>query len=451
MKVALGGAVLAAVAGMGISTTPSSAGLPGDFSTPIQHVIVIDQENHSFNEVLGWLCQDNDHPCLGTGAGTLPDGTSIELRPAPDLVANVAHESVAQSRAIDGGRMDGFSANNGCTEAQNYACYDQYQPKGIPDLAVLAKRYAISDHTFEMNAVPSWGSHLELAAGTLDGFVGDNPHAVKGITVGPGWGCDSNRNTPWISPSGERLQVPSCVPDQAGAGPYTGPGTSPVPWVPTIMDRLDQTGLTWRIYGSRGRNTDATPYGWAICPAFADCLYTAQSQNVSPPAQVVDDAQAGVLPNLSIVTPEDVNSQHNGWSMLQGDNWIGSVVNAVMSGPEWNSTAIFITYDDCGCFYDEVPPPAGLGIRVPMVIVSPYAKLAHVDSNDASFASLLAFTEHVFGVQPLSDADATAYDYMDSFDFSQPPTPGVHLVSHPVPRWEWARLRAHPPPYNDPT
>ena len=442
-------AALVALAGTpGFSTSSASVLDPG---TPIQHVIVLYQENHSFNEVLGWLCQDNDHPCLGTGTGTLPDGSSIELKPAPDLVPNVDHETGAQSRAIDGGRMDGFAENNGCGAAQDYQCYDQEQPKSIPNLAVLAKRYAISDHTFELSAVPSWGAHLELAAGTLDGFVGNNPHAVAGNPAGAGWGCDSYRNTPWISPSGERLQVPSCVPDQEGNGPYTGPGTSPVSWVPTIMDSLDQAGRSWKIYATPGTNGQATPYGWAICPTFADCLYSGQSQNMAQPTQVVDDAQSGNLPNLSIVIPDAPNSQHNGWSMLQGDNWIGSVVNAVMSGPDWNSTAVFITYDDCGCFYDEVPPPGGLGIRVPMVIVSPYAKLGYVDSNTASFASLLAFTEHVFGLPPLSDADATAYDYTDAFDFTQPPTPGVHLQSHPVPRWEWARLKANPPPANDPT
>lgn len=413
--------------------------------------MVIDQENHSFNDVLGWLCEDGDHSCLGTDTGVLPDGTSIELHAAPDLVPNVDHEVTAQSRAIDGGRMDGFSENNGCTEADDFACYEQYQPKSIPNLAVLAKHYAVSDHTFELNAVPSWGSHLELAAATLDGFVGNNPHAVSGNPSAPGWGCDSYDNTAWISPSGQHMQVPSCVPDQEGNGPYTGPGTSPVPWVPTIMDRLDQAGRTWRIDATDGSNGYPTPYGWAICPTFADCLNTTQHDNMAPSDQVINDAQAGTLPNLSIVIPDAKNSQHNGWSMLQGDNWIGSVVNAVMTGPEWNSTAIFITYDDCGCFYDEVAPPSGLGIRVPMVIVSPFAKPGYVDSTVASFASLLAFTEHVFGVQPLTDADANAYDYMNAFDFTQPPQPAVHLQSHQVPAWELAQLKAHPPSLDDPT
>jgi hypothetical protein len=85
------------------------------------------------------------------------------------------------------------------------------------------------------------------------------------------------------------------------------------------------------------------------------------------------------------------------------------VVQAIESGPDWSTTAIFITYDDCGCFYDHVAPPSPeLGIRVPMVVVSPFARRGFTDTNVASYASLLAFTEYVFGLQPLADADANA-------------------------------------------
>ena len=84
--------------------------------------------------------------------------------------------------------------------------------------------------------------------------------------------------------------------------------------------------------------------------------------------------------------------------MAVGDNWIGQVVSAIETGPDWASTAIFLTWDDCGCFYDHVAPPTGLGIRVPMIMISPYVKAGTTDSNVASFASVLAFTETVFGL-----------------------------------------------------
>jgi phospholipase C len=116
-----------------------------------------------------------------------------------------------------------------------------------------------------------------------------------------------------------------------------------------------------------------------------------------------------------------------------------------MSGPDWSSTAIYITWDDCGCFYDHFPPPAGNGIRVPMVIVSPYARPGYTDSNVASFASIQAFVEHIFGLAPMSTQDAIAYDYMDSFDFRQQPLSPIALRQHPLPAWlgKWKRL--HPP------
>jgi phospholipase C len=119
--------------------------------------------------------------------------------------------------------------------------------------------------------------------------------------------------------------------------------------------------------------------------------------------------------------------------MIKGDNWIGQIVAAIENGPQWNSTAIFITYDDCGCFYDHVPPPAGLGIRLPMVIVSPYAKPGFTDHGVASTASMLAFAEHVLGLTALNARDAGAYDYMGSFDIPPPATPAVQMTQTPVP------------------
>ena len=123
-----------------------------------------------------------------------------------------------------------------------------------------------------------------------------------------------------------------------------------------------------------------------------------------------------------------------------------------MSNPdEWKSTAIFITYDDCGCFYDHVPPPKGMGVRLPMVIISPFAKAGYVDSTIASFASILAFTERIYGLRPLNKVDGNAYDYFKSFDFGQHPLPAISLPQHTVPRRSLLFMRTHPPNPNDPT
>jgi phospholipase C len=437
-------------------TASGSSGLATTaFVTPIQHVIIIDQENHSFDDTLGKLCAEIDdgtvtghEPCDGATQGTLASGAVIDLTREPDIVPDVLHSVAAQTTAIDGGKMDGFSKITGCTRRKNYPCYTQYDPSDIPNLTALAKTYVISDRTFEFATTPSWGGHMVLAAATLDGFSGDNPKQSASTTQkGPGWGCDAFNDASWWDGS-QWILVPSCVPDAAGQGPYR---TSPVQYVPTIFDRIEQAGLNWRIYGGNGRPGKGG-YGWAICPTFYECLSTQRSNFVAA-SSVITDANAGTLPNLSIVTPTLANSQHNKVSMAVGDNWIGSVMSAIQNGPEWSSTAVFITYDDCGCFYDHVPPPSpDQGIRVPMVIASPYVKAGATDSTPATFVSMLAYTEHVFGLPPLNASDAGAYDYADAFDYSQSPTTAAaSMVRTHVSQAELGYIAAHPPRENDPT
>jgi phospholipase C len=388
---------------------------------PIKHIVVIEQENHSFDNVLGRLCANR---CDGASQGKLADGSIMSLPTATDTVPNVAHNHAAQVTAVDGGKMDGFAKLTGCSFLSGYACYEQFDATQIPNLTALFQRFAVSDRTFELDYAPSWGSHLELAASQLNGFIGDNPHNGTSGTTGPGWGCDSFKDSSWVPPTGGvAIQVPSCIPKSDGTGPYR---PSPVTWVPTIMDRLAAAGRSWKIYAPN--STDGTAYGWAICPTFADCLYTSQASHMVPDSELVTDAAAGTLPSYSVVIPVSANSQHNGTSMKTGDAWIAHLVNAIQNGPDWGSTAIFITYDDCGCFYDHVPPPSGLGIRVPMVIVSPFVRSGYTDSNIASFDSILAYVEHTYHLPALSARDGAAYDYASSFNYAQAPLAPAHLT-----------------------
>ncbi len=417
-------------------------------SSPIKHVVVIFQENHSFDETLGALClsqrlPDGSPRCNGRARGLLPDGSKIKLTQEPDIVPSVEHDGLGQISAING--INGFKMNNfpaiaGCGPPA-YACYTHFLPSQIPNLASLATKFVISDRTFELSRVPSWHAHMELGSGTLDGFAenpGVNPFPGTAGAGSPGWGCNSLRDAWWYSPTQQKnIAVPSCIPKPDGSGPYR---SSPVKWVPTIMDRMSAAGRSWRIYADN--NTQS--YLWGVCPTFADCLYSSQINNMRVASNILTDISGGQLPALSYVIPTADDSQHNGESMLDGDNWIGQVVNAIGQSQYWNSTAIFITYDDCGCFYDHVPPPNGWGVRVPMVIVSPYAKPGYTDHTSASFASILAFTEHVFSLAPLGTSDANAYDYSRSFNFSQTPLPPLSLKTHPIPQWEKVWLQHHP-------
>lgn len=457
----------------------------GTTASPIAHVVILIQENHSFDNVLGRLClqlnlqqmrcegpMTSDGTPTGTPIGLTSTGT-IQLPNASNSVPRAPHNVEAQTTAIDGGKMDGFDlmVEGGQNCDRPFNCYQAFEPGHIPNLAALATNFVIADHTFQSDLAASWGSHLGFVAGNMDGFFGNNPcENLSGlppdcnspvVTLGHGWGCDSNRDALWTSPSGQTMFEPSCVPDPAlplsgfpNGGAYR---PTPVQWVPTIMDRLSSAGLPWKLYAgttldAMASGFEASGYQWAICPTFADCLYTPQRSNLALASQVISDATNGTLPAVSIVTPTAGNSQHNLQLMNTGDNWIGDVVNAIQNGPNWSSTAIFITYDDCGCFYDHVPPPSGLGIRVPMVIVSPFARRGFTDTNVASFASLLAFIEHNFGLRPLAKADAEAYDFSNSFDFSSRPVlstiPMINSLETPEDR---EYMKKHPPDADDPT
>jgi phospholipase C len=450
--VAAGVATAVLLAGAGSPATARLARSPVG-SSPIEHVVVIYQENHSFDNVLGPFCVTTGR-CDGASSGQTSDGRTIPLTPALDVVARVEHDVYSQQLAINGGLMNGFDLVGGCEEFLGFVCYSAYKHAMIPNLWTLASTYAVSDRTFQTETISSWAAHLELVAATADGFTGDNPVKAKGVTLGKGWGCDSNRVTYWKDPlTGQVSKQPSCVPDQLGNGPFR---PSPVAYVPTILGELDAAALSWKLYASKNPpgqpRKKANPYGWAICPTFAECIYGPQAANMVETDQILTDAAAGQLPNFSIVLPDQRRSQHNSDSMIKGDNWIGKVVSAIQAdAADWPSTAIFITYDDCGCFYDHVPPPPGLGLRVPMVVVSPYA-IQGTDSTNASLASLLAFTEHAFGLAPLTEVDGNAYDYAGSFDYGAPPRLNpVRMLSTAVPAASLRYMRTHPPDPDDPT
>ncbi len=443
------------VTALGLPSPPNPPSAPNPASltpwvSPIRHVVIIDQENHSFDNVLGRLCAvDLGGRCDGATTGKLLDGTTIPLAQAPDVIPAVSHNDTAMINAINGGAMNGWEKISGCQKTKGYRCYVQYHPGQIPSITALAENYVISDRTFQTQITASFGSHLLLGSGgTLDGFTGDFPQSAPNFPAGPGWGCDDLMDGPWrATPTSSVQLVPSCIPSADGAGPYK---PSPVAHVgPTLMDRLDGAGLSWKIY--EGGQLWSNGNVWSICPTFADCLFSTQSANVTQALNVTSDAEAGSLPNVSLVMPRPGGySQHNGTSMLKGDNWISQVVSSLMRGPDWNSTAIFITWDDCGCFYDHVPPPPGRGERLPMVIVSPYAKAAFTDHGSTGMVGMLSYIEHQFDLAPLGSDDATAYDYAHSFDYSQAPLPGIPLLEHPLSPAVKAYLLRHPPTAVDP-
>ncbi len=405
-----------ALAGVAASQTGNVAAIAA--TNPIKHVVILYQENHSFDNVLGDLCVV-DRRCDGSISTIhLADGKNVTPKVAPDIVALLNHDIASQKLGL----VNQWDKIGGC-KAAPYACLSYLTPSQIPAVAALARQFAIADRTFQSNDAPSWGARLEVTAGTTDGFTGDNPV----VGTGYGWGCDTHKTAAY-GPSAQ--QVPSCIPDFSLGLPNGGAfRPTPARYVPTIMDRLDAAKLPWKIYAP-SKTSSLGGYFWNMCVSFAECLHTTQNKNVVLTDTLLQDARAGKLPAWSMVVPPPGISQHNGQSMAAGDNWISQAVSAIEHGPDWSSTAIFVTWDDCGCFYDHVTPPSGDGVRAPMVIVSPYARAGFTDSTPTTVAGgTLAFVEHTFGLQPLTSVDATAYDFSGSFKFAQIP-----LKPRPLPK-----------------
>jgi phospholipase C len=420
-------------------------------ATPISHVVVIDMENHSFDNVLGFWCDANPNRCPHGGmptSVTLSNGATLTPSVDPDTIPNVLHtvgSQVAAMHNVDGvPRMDGWQniPDGSCAASTNYQCVSGYLPEQIPNLTALAQHFGISDDTFSMAAAPSWGGHLYAVMASLDHFTGDNPVPAPGVTAGPGWGCDSDKITPWRSSTGTLELIPSCIPDFK-LGVANGGAFEPTPaaYHATIMDELDKAGLTWKIYGAPG--TKDGGYLWSVCPSIAECHYTNQNTRLVEASQFGTDASTGHLPSFSLVVSGGaghltLSSCHNKFSMTACDNYIGQLVSSIEQGPAWPSTAIFITFDDFGGFYDQVPPPPNPdgtqeGPRLPLIIVSPYARPGYTDTTSSSFAGILAYVEHNFGLPSLSLKDRSAYDFHNAFNYSQTPLKPIPLRPRPLP------------------
>lgn len=192
--------------------------------------------------------------------------------------------------------------------------------------------------------------------------------------------------------------------------------------VPALPDRLIEKGLTWADYGGI----------FERYPHLAG-----RPEIISDQSRFLADAQAGSLPHVTWLISYFDLSGHPPASLCIAENWMVRVLDAIMQGPHWNSTAVFLTWDDWGGFYDHVEPPVlekwaddtpfRLGHRVPCTVVSPYVKAGYISHQQHSHLSLLKFVETLFALEPLTERDAQASDMLDCFDFAQPPLPALEL------------------------
>jgi phospholipase C len=376
----------------------SAQSVPMD--TPIKHIVILLKENRSFDEYFGKFPGAN-----GATQGKISTGQIITLGQTPDkLPYDLGHGWADTHKAMDNGKMDKFDLVAKGTVNGVMMGYTQMDQSSIPNYWSYAQHFALGDAMFSSLAGPSFGNHLYT--------IGAQSAGVLGIpNGGPNWGCDA--------PATSRVLVM----DTNGVMSRKYPCFE----LQTLGDLLSKAGISWLYYAP----TQGSPgYQWNTMDAVKHIrtgpLWTT---NVVPVAQFAADAAAGTLPTVSWLI--SANAEHPPASTCGGENWSVKTLNALMQGPDWNSTVFFLLWDDFGGFYDHVPPPTldiyGLGPRVPLLIISPWVKHGTVVHTQYEFSSMLKFVEKIFGLPALTQRDAQAADMLDAFDFTQQPLPPLIL------------------------
>jgi phospholipase C len=391
----------------------------------IQHVVVLFQENRSFDNIFGGL-DKNGNPF--PGADTVSNPVAGEPTPNAPMSTGLLeecydpeHQHPNSVTDVDGGTMDGFvkepvnidSCNPEPTAAPSDYVYRTIEVNASEVLPYwqMGEAYAISDRMFEPSSSESFAPHMYLVSGQSANTI-DNPSG----SIDDSWGCDNIRNGIWQG------YVQVVIQKSGGEG---GPGVPPCFNVASLADELDQKGVSWRFYAA-AIDSDFG-YAWSSLNSFADIREGSDwsSKVISPPAQIVTDVEKGTLAGMTWVTPLNATSDHPQSASNMGPSWITSVVNAIGKSKFWNTTAIFITWDDWGGWYDHVPPPVtgpvSLGIRVPVIIISPYVRPGYVSHVTHTTGSILHFAEEVFNLPSLGQDDAVEDDFADTFNFSQTP------------------------------
>ena len=432
----------------------------------IKHVIVVMQENRSFDNYFGTFPGADGIPMRnGRPTVCVPDalvGHCVRPHHDPHLInAGGPHTSGAAQVDIHLGRMNGFirmallgrhrhcghnSDAPGCTSTLSTSPIPDvigwHDAREIPNYWTYAHHFVLQDHMFA--GVRSWSlpAHLDMVSGWSASCT--NPHDPMS--------CHTDLGDPGLAgPAGPR-------------GRFTKP--PPFAWT-DLTYLLHRAGVSWKYYVAPGSQPDCadasmfcpprpqrvlTPDIWNPLPGFQTVNQDGQLHNVQSSRNYFRDARTGTLPAVSWVIPNGTNSEHPPASIASGQAWVTRVINAAMRGPGWNSTAIFLGWDDWGGFYDHVVPPnlngQGLGLRVPGLVISPYARTGYIDHQTLSTDSYLRFIEDDFlagqRIDPRTDGRPDSRPFvaeaarglgslLADFDFNQPPRPPLLLPPHPAP------------------
>jgi phospholipase C len=412
----------------------------------IKHVIIVMQENRSFDEYFGTYPGADGIPMDSHGVPTVScydPLTGQYIKPfhltTPYTVGGT-HDYPAAIGDINGGLMNGFvySYRNrpepGYGRSKPIDVMGYYTANEIPNYWAYAQHFALQDHMFE--PVLSWSqpSH-EYLVSEWSALCSDpnNPMSCVNDHI-----------------NGDAATAPS-----SGAADLPSNNTPMLAWT-DLTYLMWKNGVSWKYYTSQGSNLNDPDEGVQTndvhnpLPHFTDVHQDNQLGNIVNVGNYFTDAANGMLPSVSWVTPPQGESDHPPASIIPAQAWVTEVVNAAMQGPDWNSTAIFISWDDWGGFYDHVVPPKvdgnGYGLRVPGLVISPWVKPGYIDSQTLSFDAYAKFIEDDFmGGQRLDpatdgrpDPRPTVRDSLpilgniaNEFDFSQTPLPPLILPLYP--------------------
>lgn len=396
-------------------TQSSGTNSPTPSLNSIQHFVFIVKENRSFDNYFGTFPGAD-----GATTGKISTGQVIPLGHTPDKTPrDLCHIWQCALQAMDGGKMDDFDlmgANGAfpCNLNGDYLCYTQLYESDIPNYFAYARQFVLADHMFSSLHGPSFPNHLYTVA-AQSGRAINNP--INPPTNPYDWGCDADRAT--------TVQVL----DQNGNITTQFPCFD----FQTLVDLLQGANTSWKYYAPpRGQGG----YIWNSLNAISHIRNgPLWASNVMPTDQFATDAKNGALPAVCWLVTNV--SEHPPESSCAGENWTVDTLNALMQGPDWSSTAVFLTWDDFGGFYDHVPPPTadvfGFGPRVPLLIISPFAKKGFISHTTYEFSSFLRLVEERYNLSSLGDRDSKANDMLDSFDFAQQPQSPLILRTHPCP------------------
>ena len=363
----------------------------------IKHIVFIVKENRTYDNYFGTFAGAD-----GATTGRIHTGQVIPLGHAPDRTPrDIDHSYQAAVKAIDGGKMDQFDLIPGGNKNGDLLAYTQYKKEDLPNYFTYARHFVLADRFFSSLTGPSFPNHL-YTVGAQSGGAINNPAKSKGR-----WGCDS--------PPDSRVETL----DEDGDIGFRYPCFN----FETLADRLREEGLSWKYYAPKQGESG---YIWSALDAIRHIRLThLWEKHVVPTAEFAADARAGKLPAVSWVVMNGEVSEHPPASVCVGENWTVEHLNALMQGPDWRSTVVFLTWDDFGGFYDHVPPPKvdnfGFGPRVPLLIISPWVKAGHIEHKTLEFSSVLKFIEQRFHLEPLTERDEESNSLRDAFDFDQTP------------------------------